>query len=643
MTQSEERPHASQVGFAIGLCAAASVLTFAVHPASGIAAAQDECTWQTVASLGAGSTRDAAGGYSSEAQVFYVYGGLSPGTGVSRAGRSVFTLQQHDTDPELLWAQRLDQPAAQERWAHSGTVAERAGETAIYWIGGNRNDIRSAVITETYRATNTVFEYLPAGYGQVWQEISTIGSAPFLQDHAAVYYPTQRAIVIHGGREEVVIDNHGYEVPDRPRAVSDVTYVLMYDPDSGTWAWEDFLTKSNGPRVYGHSLHYDEDRARLLLFGGTGDGIDGESTLWALDLANGLENASWSPLATEGTKPLGRFNHAASIDPARDRLIVYGGRGRARHLNDTWALELDADPPQWRQLQPRPSAGARVGAIAYYSVDRDAIILAGGTGLDDRPQSSVMELRGCLRPLPTPTPTSSPTGTGTARSTATVSSTPTATRAPATTTSTSTTTSTAAPSATTALPATPTYTATSATATSTVTPTATHPTEPPIVFFAFIPYASQGSELVPPTPTASSTRTPVPTPTPIPEDCLFVEIEDNDTPEQADSHARLCENLIIEGTMSSRPGDDDSDDYFRLVPDFTGRVQIDLWNIDAENADFDLYLYDSGYRELKYSYTETDRETIRLDLSADSHYYVRVWRAKGASDRPYKLQWTTIR
>jgi hypothetical protein len=137
----------------------------------------------------------------------------------------------------------------------------------------------------------------------------------------------------------------------------------------------------------------------------------------------------------------------------------------------------------------------------------------------------------------------------------------------------------------------------------------------------------------------------VPSPTATPEDCLFLEIEDNDSPEQADQHPALCENIIIEGTMSDRPGDDDRDDYFWIEPEQSGRVQIDLWNIDSPTADFDLYVYQlvgDQYEELDYSITETDRETIRLRIIGAEKYYVRVWRADGSSERPYKLQWSTI-
>lgn len=64
----------------------------------------------------------------------------------------------------------------------------------------------------------------------------------------------------------------------------------------------------------------------------------------------------WRRLEPEGTPPPGRMATAHVIDAARDRLIVFGGYGHRNFYNDTWALEL-SPTLRWVQLADAPVAG----------------------------------------------------------------------------------------------------------------------------------------------------------------------------------------------------------------------------------------------------------------------------------------------
>lgn len=66
--------------------------------------------------------------------------------------------------------------------------------------------------------------------------------------------------------------------------------------------------------------------------------------------------ATWRRLEPEGTPPPGRMATAHVFDAARDRLVVFGGYGHRNFYNDTWALEL-SPAPRWVQLPYAPVPG----------------------------------------------------------------------------------------------------------------------------------------------------------------------------------------------------------------------------------------------------------------------------------------------
>jgi hypothetical protein len=70
------------------------------------------------------------------------------------------------------------------------------------------------------------------------------------------------------------------------------------------------------------------------------------------------------------------MRHTAIYDPARDRLIIFGGYSDGP-LNDTWALSLD-DTPTWSELTPGSGIATRAGASAIYDPVGDRMIIFGG-------------------------------------------------------------------------------------------------------------------------------------------------------------------------------------------------------------------------------------------------------------------------
>lgn len=77
----------------------------------------------------------------------------------------------------------------------------------------------------------------------------------------------------------------------------------------------------------------------------------------------------WRRLEPEGIAPAGRMATAHVIDPARDRVIVYGGYGHRNFYRDTWALEL-APALRWVRLPDGPSGRHETTAIVDPATQR---------------------------------------------------------------------------------------------------------------------------------------------------------------------------------------------------------------------------------------------------------------------------------
>jgi len=128
----------------------------------------------------------------------------------------------------------------------------------------------------------------------------------------------------------------------------------------GAWTLE---ASGSGPSArYGHSVVADPVGKRLLLFGGE-DAGDVTADLYAFD----TESAGWTALSPSGGPPSARRFHAAVLDGANRRMIVYGGEDASgvAVADDLWALDLTADPPAWTALTPAgagPSARSRCAA-----------------------------------------------------------------------------------------------------------------------------------------------------------------------------------------------------------------------------------------------------------------------------------------
>ena len=145
----------------------------------------------------------------------------------------------------------------------------------------------------------------------------------------------------------------------------------------GTPAWT--ALPASSPRFLGGrsgaSLVLDAARDRLILFGGLDAGY-ALGDLWEWPLAPGRAPR---PLVAAGTPPSPRHAATAIYDPARERMILYGGvTADAVVVGEVWELTLSGTPT-WTQVTPAggPPA-ARRGHSAVYDPASDAMIVFGG-------------------------------------------------------------------------------------------------------------------------------------------------------------------------------------------------------------------------------------------------------------------------
>jgi hypothetical protein len=87
------------------------------------------------------------------------------------------------------------------------------------------------------------------------------------------------------------------------------------------------------------------------------------------------EAAAWRPIEAE-TAPGPRWGHVLVHDPARDRMIVFGGNGPGGKLADTWAFSLETE--RWTELVTSAGPSARLTPAAILDAPRDRLIVVGG-------------------------------------------------------------------------------------------------------------------------------------------------------------------------------------------------------------------------------------------------------------------------
>ncbi len=210
--------------------------------------------------------------------------------------------------------------------------------------------------------------------------------------------------VVPGAREtRAVLD------PSRRRFVTALGFAPYYHLGDA-WAfdldgagWTELSPAGPGPAPRrGQSAAVDGSRDRMLVFGGSDD-ISFWDEVWSLDLAN----PAWTLLEPIGPAPSPRYGQNLILDPARDRLVMFGGYGEtavadsAGHyyraprdfLNDAWVLELSGSTPRWERIKASGDGPSKRDFFAMvYDPKLERVLVIGGNGGLDAETNDVWEL-----------------------------------------------------------------------------------------------------------------------------------------------------------------------------------------------------------------------------------------------------------
>jgi len=169
--------------------------------------------------------------------------------------------------------------------------------------------------------------------------------------------------------------------PFPPRDMVGETWIL--DVACGAWEQLNIAGPSARTRMY---LAQDPARNQILLFGGrfraagqTSGPYTPYNDLWAFD----WETRTWGEITTQGDVPAPRYDGGAVI--VGDELWIVGGNTSADGLNSTPrgdAYALDLNTNTWRLVSPDGSYPGRQYHSAHYDADSGRIIVLDGDDSD---------------------------------------------------------------------------------------------------------------------------------------------------------------------------------------------------------------------------------------------------------------------
>lgn len=195
--------------------------------------------------------------------------------------------------------------------------------------------------------------------GGKWLQIQANGPGP--RDHHAMVYDE--------GRGRTVLFS-GLENGDKP--------------GSDTWEWDGTSwTKAatEGPGGGGghFAIGYDSIRKKVVLFGGMNITGKSHSETWTWD------GKTWTKLALdESASPSRRYRHRMTFDSHTGGMVLFGGllpKRAPAETGDTWIF----DGVRWTEVKAAgPTPEARNSQVMAYDPARRKVVLYGGASFDGK-------------------------------------------------------------------------------------------------------------------------------------------------------------------------------------------------------------------------------------------------------------------
>lgn len=251
--------------------------------------------------------------------------------------------------------------------AGGGLAVEPAAGRALYYGGLGRDE-------QGFLLPYSLVELDHEGAGVVATDLGPGPATAAMYQPAFFFHPrTGRFITLGGTRYDGATTMAG----------------RVYDPERGEWSTLDTGGGLQGPSGRtGFFWAYDEVTDRFVVFSGEQGGTSGAcncaTDTWALEL--GEEPARWVRLDVDDGAPAGRRNGAYALDPVGHRLLVFGGTADGLNAEPgVFALSLERGAEAWTELTFEDGAAAptaRASGGMVYDAERDRMLV--GFGNDSR-------------------------------------------------------------------------------------------------------------------------------------------------------------------------------------------------------------------------------------------------------------------
>jgi hypothetical protein len=141
-------------------------------------------------------------------------------------------------------------------------------------------------------------------------------------------------------------------------------------PASAAATWTRVESANPPPARFDHTITLEPATQKLVLFGGrTGQKTLGDT--WIYDLSA----KAWHEVKAT-TAPEARFGHAAAYDPRSRRVLLFAGQA-VGFFNDVWAFDTIAET--WQKLETKGTAPSkRYGTAAAVDTKRNQLIISHG-------------------------------------------------------------------------------------------------------------------------------------------------------------------------------------------------------------------------------------------------------------------------
>ncbi|HEY1957543.1 MAG TPA: kelch repeat-containing protein [Polyangiaceae bacterium] len=275
--------------------------------------------------------------------------------------------------PDFSWSASAG-PQARE---HGTFLIDEASRT-VFLIGGSGYAPQGTALDEFWKLD------LDA---QTWTQVTPTGDVPpALASARAVRMPGTTTAYMFGGYTGDGSTDTGE------------LYRVAYG--GGALAFTKLTQVSPPPPRELHGFGYDPTSQNFVVFGGNRGGVGPLADTWIMQLSG--DTANWTKLS--GPAPTPRYGFFYGTDEVAGRFIVFSGAQSAKSQDpinaaqDTWALDLRADPSSWTRVldgtEPNHAPGRRNGCFVV-DPRGPSLYVFGGTsdGMTTQPGLFALDMR----------------------------------------------------------------------------------------------------------------------------------------------------------------------------------------------------------------------------------------------------------